>query len=145
MHWPFFRKKRVIYFVPPFDRRVKTKIGKLFLQILDKTIPKGHILYPALNRHTVKIGYSNMPNLTRKISQHNSKVAREARMEENINNNQELDQQQQRFHVSNRRQTNNSNSWSIKPLLMINLESNDLSLPLVDCPSVQPSRKMQHL
>ena len=89
------RKRKVIYFVPPFDRRVKTKIGKQFLQILDKTIPKGHILYPALNRHTVKIGYSNMPNLTRKISQHNSKVSREARMEENINNNQVPPQQQE--------------------------------------------------
>ena len=74
------RSIKVIYFVPPFDRRVKTKIGKQFLQILDKTIPKGHILHSALNRHTVKIGYTNMPNLMRKVSHHNSKIAREARL-----------------------------------------------------------------
>ena len=36
-----------------------------------------------------------MPNLTRKISQHNSKVSREARMEENINNNQVPQQEQE--------------------------------------------------
>ena len=82
------RKKRVIYFVPPFDRRVKTKIGQKFLQILDKTIPKGHILHQALNRHTVKLGYSNMPNLMRKVSHHNSMVSREARLIQNIANNQ---------------------------------------------------------
>ena len=89
------RKKRTIYFVPPFDRRVKTKIGKQFLQILDKTIPKGHRLHSVLNRHTVKIGYTNMPNLMRKVSNHNSKVAREARMEENITNNQVPIQEQE--------------------------------------------------
>ena len=75
----------MIYFVPPFDRRVKTKIGNKFLKILDKTIPKRYILHSALNRHTVKIGYTNMPNLMRKVSLHNSKIAR---MREDIANNQ---------------------------------------------------------
>ena len=89
------RKKSVIYFVPPFDRRVKTKIGQKFLQILDKTIPKGHILYPVLNRHRVKLGYTNMPNLMRKVSHHNSKVSREARLNQNIANNQVPIQEQE--------------------------------------------------
>ena len=89
------RKRKIIYFVPPFDRRVKTKIGKQFLQILDRTIPKGHKLYPVLNRHTVKLGYTNMPNLMSMVSHHNSKVAREARLEQNIANNQVPIQQQE--------------------------------------------------
>ena len=52
-------------------------------------------MHSVLNRHTVKIGYTNMPNLMRKVSNHNSKVAREARMEENITNNQVPIQEQE--------------------------------------------------
>ena len=45
---------------------------------LERTIPRGHQLYPLLNRHTVKVSYSTMPNLEKKISNHNRKIIEEA-------------------------------------------------------------------
>ena len=64
--------------VPPFEMRVKTKIAKKFFNILEKNIPPGHKLRPLLNRHTVKLSYSVMPNMKRKISMQNKKIRSEA-------------------------------------------------------------------
>ena len=58
--------------------RVKTKIAKKFLNILEKNIPPGHKLRPLLNRHTVKLSYLVMPNMKRKISMQNKKIRSEA-------------------------------------------------------------------
>ena len=55
---------------------VETPVGALILRALDRTIPPEHILHPLLNRHTVKVGYSNMPNLMKKISNHNIKISK---------------------------------------------------------------------
>ena len=58
--------------------RAKTKIAKKFFNILEKNIPPGHKLRPLLNRHTVKLSYSVMPNMKRKISMQNKKIRSEA-------------------------------------------------------------------
>ena len=70
------RKRRVIYFNPPFSTNVKTKIGKEFFKILDKNFPKDHPLHKIINRNTVKLGYSCMPNLQQNINIHNQKICR---------------------------------------------------------------------
>ena len=57
---------------------VATKVGKKFFQILDETIPPGHPLHKTFNRHTVKLSYSTMPNMLKKVSVHNSRVSKEA-------------------------------------------------------------------
>ena len=57
---------------------VATKVGKKFFQILEDTIPPGHPLHKVFNRKTVKLSYSTMPNMLKKISAHNSKVTASA-------------------------------------------------------------------
>ena len=56
---------------------MKTNVAKEVFKALERTIPKGHKLYPLLNRHTVKVTYSTMPNIQKKVSSHNKKVIAE--------------------------------------------------------------------
>ena len=72
------RQRRIYWFNPPWDMNVATKIGKKFFQILDETIPPGHPLHKVFNRKTVKLSYSTMPNMLKKISVHNSRVTAKA-------------------------------------------------------------------
>ena len=72
------RGRRIHWFNPPYDMNVATKVGKKFFQILDETIPPGHPLHKTFNRHTVKLSYSTMPNMLKKVSVHNSRVSKEA-------------------------------------------------------------------
>ena len=69
------RTRRIHWFNPPWDMNVATKIGKKFFQILDDSFPPGHPLHKTFNRHTVKLSYSTMPNMLKKISVHNSRVS----------------------------------------------------------------------
>ena len=80
----------MFYFHPPHEDKVATKVGKKLLQILDRTIPKENPLHPLLNRHTVKVGYSCMDNLEKKIRNHNIKVAKKAVGETEYNENEEV-------------------------------------------------------
>ena len=38
------RRRKMLWFNPPFDASMTTKLGKVFLNILDKNFPVGHIL-----------------------------------------------------------------------------------------------------
>ena len=53
---------------------MKTPIGKLFLNLLDKCFPKGSLLYKVLNRNTVKLSFSTTPNMACKLARHNKQV-----------------------------------------------------------------------
>ena len=55
------RKRQIIWFNPPFNLKTKTKISKLFLNLLDKHFPLHKKLHKFFNRTTVKINYSCMP------------------------------------------------------------------------------------
>ena len=57
------RKRQIIWFNPPFNLKTKTKIGKLFLNPLDKHSPPHKKLHKLFNRTTVKISYSYIPNM----------------------------------------------------------------------------------
>ena len=56
------RKRRIFWFNPPYDMAVKTKIGKKFLEIVDRCFPPGDVLRPHFNRHTV-ISYRTLSNM----------------------------------------------------------------------------------
>ena len=71
------RKNKIIWFNPPHSINVKTNVGKKFLNLLDQHFPRGHQLYPLLNRCKVKISYRCLPNRGAKISHHNAKLLRE--------------------------------------------------------------------
>ena len=71
------RSRNITWFNPPFSLNVKTKIGKEFLKILDKSFPQNNPLCELFNRNTVKISYKCMPSMSQAISRHNGKVARQ--------------------------------------------------------------------
>ena len=68
------RKRKIIWFNPPYSINVSTNIGKSFLTILDRYFPKSHELYKIFNRNNVKISYSSMPNFASVINLHNKKI-----------------------------------------------------------------------
>ena len=58
---------------------MKTNIVRTFLQILDINFPPHHRLHKIINRNTVKISYSTMPNMASHIASHNRKILQKSR------------------------------------------------------------------
>ena len=56
------------WFYPPYSSTVKTNVSREFLNILDRHFPKDQNLHNILNRNTVKVSYSTMPNIAQKIA-----------------------------------------------------------------------------
>ena len=52
-------------------------MGKEFIKILKECFPKGNSLHQIFNCNTVKLSYSCLPNISRIISKHNSRVLTE--------------------------------------------------------------------
>ena len=70
------RKRNISWYNPPYDRNVKSKIGKEFLKILDKCFPASNKLHKIFNQNTVKISYSCMPSVKTIIEGNNKKILR---------------------------------------------------------------------
>lgn len=68
------RKRKIIWYNPPFSQNVKTNIGKCFIKLIGKHFPRGHKLYRIFNKHTLKISYSCTRNVDAIISAHNKKI-----------------------------------------------------------------------
>ena len=68
------RKRKILYFNPPFNKNLKTNIGKEFLKIIDKNFPKDNPLHKIINRKNVKLSYSCTTNMKKIISGHNRKI-----------------------------------------------------------------------
>ena len=65
-------EKRVrLWFNPPFNSNVLTNVGRKFLRIIDECFPPHHCLHKILNRNTLKLSYSTMPNVFGIIASHN--------------------------------------------------------------------------
>ena len=79
------RKRKIIWFNPPFSLNVKSKIGKLLLDLVDKHFPKKSKLHKIFNRNTIKISYSCMPSMKTIINQHNHKL-----INKDTNNHEEI-------------------------------------------------------
>ena len=56
-------KRNIIWFNPTFNRNVSTKIGKYFLNLLDKHFLRNHRLHKIFNRNSVKVSYSRTKNM----------------------------------------------------------------------------------
>ena len=80
------RKRQIVWFNPPFNQNTKTKIGKLFLNLLDKHFPLHDKLHRLFNRANVKISYNCMPNMNSYTYMYNHKVLNEKPNEMGINN-----------------------------------------------------------
>ena len=58
-----------------------------FFHLLDRCFPPGHQLHKLLNRNTVKLSYSCMPNVKQIISAHNKAVLNSIKPKPNTQNN----------------------------------------------------------
>ena len=65
------RPRNITWFNPPYSQNVETKVGKCFLQLVDKHFPKSNPLHKIFNRNTLKLSYSCMSNVKTIISSHN--------------------------------------------------------------------------
>ena len=68
------RSRKIIWFNPPYNKQVKTDIGRTFLKLVKKHFPKTHRLHKIFNRSTIKVSYCCTQNMGAIISQHNAKV-----------------------------------------------------------------------
>ena len=75
------RTRKVTWFNPPYSQSISTNIGAKFLQLVDSCFPPNHELRRVVNRNTVKVSYSTMPNMAQQIKQHNNKVIDSDQME----------------------------------------------------------------
>ena len=53
---------------------VQTRVGKEFLNLIDKHFPKGSPLSKFVNRNTIKISYKCAPNMGTHLPRHNAKI-----------------------------------------------------------------------
>ena len=68
------RKRKIIWFNPPYCKSVKTNIGKKFLKIINKHFGENSKLKKYLNKNNIKLSYSCMPNMETVIKNHNKKL-----------------------------------------------------------------------
>jgi len=68
------RKRKIIWFNPPFSSNVKTKVGKIFINLVNKHFYKGNKFHKIFNRNTLKVSFSCMQNIEMIISAHNKSI-----------------------------------------------------------------------
>lgn len=76
------RTRNITWYNPPYSSNVKNNIGQRFLTIIDKCFPKSNPLSKIINRNTVKLSYSCMPNVGKIIAAHNKTLLAEHRDKE---------------------------------------------------------------
>ncbi|XP_063692277.1 uncharacterized protein LOC134824333 [Bolinopsis microptera] len=71
------RKRRVLWFNPPFSVTVETNVGRKFFNLLEKHFPQDNPLHKILNRNSVKVSYSCMKNMECLIKSRNKQLLRQ--------------------------------------------------------------------
>ena len=70
------RKRKIIWFNPPYSMNVETNIGKTFLKLVKKHFPCNNNFHKKFNKNAIKISYSCMRNISSIIASHNISVLR---------------------------------------------------------------------
>ena len=68
------RKRKIIWFNPPYCQSVETNVARKFLLLVDKHFPPGHDIRKIFNRNTLKVSYPCMPSIDSMIKSHNSRL-----------------------------------------------------------------------
>ena len=68
------QKKKVIWFNPPFNKSVKTRIDKVFLRLVKQHFPRHYKFHKIFNLSTIKVSYSCTTNMINNIKKHNSQI-----------------------------------------------------------------------
>ena len=71
---PRNRKRKIIWFNPPYCMSVSTNVAGSFLRLIKKHFPKNHRLHKNFNKNNVKVSYSCLPNMSNIIKSHNRKI-----------------------------------------------------------------------
>ena len=64
------RKGKVIWFNPSHSIKVKTNFGKAFLKLIKNNFTGNNSFHRIFNKHTIKITYSCMRNISSIIASH---------------------------------------------------------------------------
>ena len=68
------RKRKTIWFNPPYSENVRTNVGRDFLKLLEKHFPPNHKFRKLFNKNNVKVSYSCLPNMENIIKKQNARV-----------------------------------------------------------------------
>ena len=68
------RKRKIIWYNPPYSQNIKTNIGREFLKIVRRNFPKRNKLHKIINKNSIKISYCCTKNMAAKISTHNKSM-----------------------------------------------------------------------
>ena len=69
------RKRKIIWFNPPYCLSVKINVRRIFLKLIKKHFPKGNSLNKIFNKNTEKVSYSCMGNISSIISSYNKNIS----------------------------------------------------------------------
>ena len=68
------RKRKIIWFNPPFCKLANIDVGKYFLRPIDKHFKQDNILHKIFNRKTLKISYSCTKNMSQIMNSHDNEL-----------------------------------------------------------------------
>ena len=68
------RKRRIVWFNPPYNQSVSTNLTQTFLKLIDKHFPRSNRLHKIFNRNTIKVSYSCTDNIEQHVKKHNNYV-----------------------------------------------------------------------
>ena len=71
------RKRKIIWFSPPYSNNLKSNVGKQFLRLVRQHFPKGHKLHKTFNKNTLKVSYSCLRSMSSIWTSHNKKILAE--------------------------------------------------------------------
>ena len=68
------RKRKIIWFNPPYNQSVSTNVAQTFLELIDKHFPRSNRLHKIFNCNTIKVSYSCTDNIEQHVKKHNNYV-----------------------------------------------------------------------
>ncbi len=68
------KRRKCIFYYPPYFRSTKTNVGRFFLQLFGKHFGVNHPLRRAFNRNAIKLSFSSKPKVKPIIQSHNKNV-----------------------------------------------------------------------
>ena len=68
------RKKEVCYYNPPYSKSIKTNIGQKFISLVKKWFCNNPTMKSKFSTSTLKVSYSNCPNISQIINKNNNKI-----------------------------------------------------------------------
>ena len=81
------RQRNIIWFNPPYNMNVQTNIGREFLNLVVKHLPKNHRYNNNFNKNNINVSYSCTDNLQTIIKKHNRKILETSRKTPSTENN----------------------------------------------------------